>query len=48
MLEPVWDELREMSLHNRVLASLHTLENQLVLGLKTLEQNPETARDIVS
>jgi len=47
-IEHVWDELREKFFHNRVFASLGALEDQLVLGLKTLEQNPETVRTIVS
>lgn len=41
-IEHVWDELREKFFHNRVFASLDMLEDQLALGLKTLEQNPET------
>ena len=44
----VWDELREKFFHNRVFASLDTLKDQLALGLKTLEQSPETVRTIVS
>ena len=47
-IEHVWDELREKFFHNRVFASLDKLEDQLVLGLKTLENNPETVRTIVS
>jgi hypothetical protein len=47
-IEHVWDELREKFFHNRVFASLDTLEDQHALGLKTLEQNPETVRTIVS
>jgi transposase len=44
----VWDELREKYFHNRVFASLDALEDQLVMGLKTQEQDPETVRTIVS
>jgi transposase len=44
----VWDELREKFFHNRVFDSLDALEDQLVLGLKTGEENPETVRTIVS
>jgi transposase len=47
-IEHVWDELREKFFHNRVFASLDALEDQLVLGLKTLEQNPRTIHTIVS
>jgi transposase len=47
-MEHVWDELREKFFHNRVFASLDKLEDQLMLGLKTLENNPETVRTIVS
>ena len=47
-VEHVWDELREKYFHNRVFGSLDALEDQLALGLKTLEQNPETVRTIVS
>lgn len=47
-IEHVWDELREKFFHNRVFASLDTLEDQLALGLKTLEQSPETVRTIVA
>ena len=47
-IEHVWDELREKLFYNRVFASLDKLEDQLVLGLKTLENNPETVRTIVS
>lgn len=47
-IEHIWDELREKYFHNRVFASLDVLEGQLALGLKTLEQNPETVRSIVS
>jgi transposase len=44
----VWDELREKFFHNRVFQSLDALQDQLVLGLKTGEKNPETVRTIVS
>ena len=44
----VWDELREKFFHNRVFDSLDALEDQLGLGLKTWEKNPETVRTIVS
>ena len=47
-IEHVWDELREKFFHNRVFVSLNTLEDQLALGLKILEENPETVRTIVS
>jgi transposase len=47
-IEHVWDELREKFFHNRVFASLDALEDQLALGLATLENNPEIVRSIVS
>jgi transposase len=47
-IEHVWDELREKFFHNRVFASLDALDDQLVLGLKTLEKNPKTIHTIVS
>ena len=47
-IEHVWDELREKFFHNRVFDSLDALENQLALGLATLERNPESICTIVS
>ncbi|MEK7812060.1 MAG: transposase [Pseudomonadota bacterium] len=47
-IEHVWDELREKYFHNRVFKSLDALEDHLVSGLKTLEDNPVTVRHIVS
>jgi len=47
-IEHVWDELREKHFHNRVFASLDALAVQRVMGLKTLEQDPEKVRTIVS
>lgn len=47
-IENVWDELREKFFHNRVFDSLDALEDQLALGLKTLEENPQTLTSIVS
>ena len=47
-IEHVWDELREKFFHNRVFACLDALEDQLMRGLKSLEQNPETVRTIAS
>jgi transposase len=47
-IEHVWDELREKYFHNQAFDSLNELEDRLMLGLKTLEQNPETVRTIVS
>lgn len=44
----VWVDLREKFFHNRVFASLDTLEDQLALGLKTVAQSPETVRTIFS
>ena len=47
-MEHVWDERREKFFHNRAFASLDALEDQLILGLRTLEGNSETVRTIVS
>jgi transposase len=47
-IEHVWDELREKFFHNKVFASLDALEDQLALGLGTLEKNSETVRTIVA
>jgi transposase len=47
-IEHVWDDLREKFFHNRVFDSLDALENQLEIGLKTLEDNPEKVCSIVA
>ena len=39
---------REVFLNNPVFDSLDTLEDQLALGLRALEKNPETVRTVVS
>jgi hypothetical protein len=46
-IEHVWDELREKFFHNRVFESLDALEDQLALGLRTMEDDPERLRSIV-
>jgi hypothetical protein len=47
-IEHVWDELREKFFHNKVFDSLDALEDQLAMGLGTLEKYPETVRTIVA
>ena len=47
-IEHVWDELREKFFHNKVFNSLDALEEQLLLALKTLEDNPDNVASIVS
>jgi hypothetical protein len=47
-VEHVWDELREKFFHNRVFDSLDALEDQLALGLNTLELDPDRVNSIVS
>jgi transposase len=47
-IEHVWDELREKFFHNKVFGSLDALEDQLALGLGTLEKSSETVRTIVA
>lgn len=44
--EHLWDELREKYFHNRAFDSLDALEDQLVLGLRSLENNPDTVQSI--
>ena len=44
--EHIWDELREKYFHNKVFDSLDALEDQLVLGLKTLESQHSRVKSI--
>ena len=44
--EHIWYELHEKRFHNIVFDSLDALENQLVLGLKTLEKDPAVVKSI--
>jgi transposase len=46
-VEHLWDELREKFFHNRVFKTLDALEDQLELGLKTLELDPTRCKSIV-
>jgi DDE superfamily endonuclease len=46
-IEHVWDELREKFFHNRVFESLDALQDQLALGLSTLEVDPQRVCSIV-
>ncbi len=47
-VEHIWDELREKFFHNHVFNSLFALETQLVIALKTYEENPEIIKSIVA
>lgn len=48
LVEHIWDELREKHFHNRAFDSLDALEDQLVAGLSTLEQNLKLIQSICS
>ena len=41
-VEYLWDEIREKWFLNRYFASLDSVENQLMLALKDLMENPKT------
>lgn len=45
-LEHIWDELREKYFHNQAFESLDALEEQLLAGLRHLEQVPEIVKSI--
>jgi len=45
-VENIWEELREKNFDNKVFASLDTLEEQLIRGLKHLEDHPEITKAI--
>ncbi len=47
-VEHVWDELREKFFSNLVFDSLDALEDQRVLALKTLENDPRRIHSIVA
>lgn len=44
--EHIWDELREKYFHNQAFESLDALEEQLLAGLRHLEQVPEIVKSI--
>ena len=44
--EHIWDELREKFFHNQAFDSMDALERQLLMGLRQLEQSPETVKSI--
>ena len=44
--EHIWDELREKWFHNKIFDGLDALEEQLVTGLKHLEDNPDICKSI--
>jgi transposase len=39
--EHLWDELREKFFHNKAFDSMRVLENTLVKGLQTLDNDPQ-------
>ena len=45
-VENIWEELREKNLNNKVFADLDALEEQLLYGLKHLEDHPEITKSI--
>jgi len=45
-VENIWEELREKGFDNKVFDSLDALEEQLLLGLKHLEDHPEITKSI--
>ena len=44
--EPLWDELREKFFHNKAFNSMNALEDQLIKGLLTLENDPQRVHSI--
>jgi transposase len=47
-IEQVWDELREKFFHNQFFNSLHALQDQLAMALKSLEENFSIVCSVVS
>ena len=47
-VEHIWDEIKEKGFHNRVFASLDTLEDHLMDELRRLENDPGTVQSIVN
>ena len=45
-VENIWEELREKRFNNTVFADLDALEEQLLYGLKHLEDHPELTKSI--
>jgi len=46
VVEALVDELREKHFHNRVFDSIDALEDQLVIGLRDLENAPDRVKSI--
>jgi len=44
--EHLWDDLREKYFHNRAFDSLEALEDQLVVGLRALEEDHTRVKSI--
>lgn len=47
-VEHLWDELREKCFHNKVVASLDALEDDLTMGPLTMENTPEVILSITN
>jgi len=47
-VENIWEEVREKGFYNKVFESLDDLEDELLQGLKRLEENPEITLSIAS
>jgi len=45
-VENIWEEVREKGFYNKVFDSLDALEEELILGLKRLEDHPEVTGSI--
>jgi transposase len=45
-VEHIWDELREKYFHNRAFDTLDALEDQLVVGLRAFELDPDRIKSI--
>jgi hypothetical protein len=46
--EHLWDEFGQKHFHNRAFGSMNALEDQLVAGLRRLEQQPQIVRSITA
>lgn len=47
-VEHIWDEIREKWFGNLIFSSMDAVEDQLVIALKTLEDDPERIKKITS
>jgi hypothetical protein len=46
-MENIWDELKEKNFTNLVFPSLNVLQEELIKGLRHLEENPQITKSIV-